>query len=145
MRVTRKKNIMTRFRMSAQTGKSVLAAAVFATLAVQGLRSQSGDNKEKKHPIAAAIVNPPVFTQTNLVSDVAGMAKTTDANLVNPWGMTLGLNGGIWIAINGTGKAATYDGAGQAIPSGSPVVVTIPARSGGTGPSSPTGVVTNAT
>ena len=29
------------------------------------------------------------FTQTNLVSDVSGMAKTIDPNLVNPWGMTL--------------------------------------------------------
>jgi hypothetical protein len=37
---------------------------------------------------SAASVTP-TFTQTNLVSDIAGMAKITDPNLVNPWGMAL--------------------------------------------------------
>src|SRR5262249_3808369 len=92
--------------------------------------------------LAAAI---PTFTQTNLVSDVPGMAKRTDPNLVNPWGMALGLNSGLWIADNGSGKATTYDGTGQPIPSGSPLVVTIPAPAGGTGTSAPTGVATNGT
>ena len=66
---------------------------------------------------SAASVTP-TFTQTNLVSDVAGMAKITDPNLVNPWGMALGLNSGIWISDNATGKATTYDGAGHPLPSG---------------------------
>ena len=72
------------------------------------------------------------------------MAKRTDPNLVNPWGMALGINSGIWISDNGSGKATTYDGTGQPIPSGSPQVVTIPAP-GNAGKSSPTGVATNAT
>src|SRR5438128_122074 len=83
------------------------------------------------------------FTQTNLVSDVPGLASITDPNLVNPWGMTLGLNSGLWISDNGAGKATTYDGTGQPIPSTSPLVVTIPAPGGGN--SAPTGVATNAT
>src|SRR5437016_3931807 len=83
------------------------------------------------------------FTQTNLVSDVPGMALTTDPNLVNPWGMTLGLNSGLWVSDNGSGKATTYDGTGQPIPSGSPLIVSIPAPGGGAG--KPTGVATNAT
>jgi uncharacterized protein (TIGR03118 family) len=83
------------------------------------------------------------FTQTNLVSDVPGMARITDPNLVNPWGIALGTNSGLWVADNGAGKATTYDGTGQAIPSGSPLVVTIPAPGGGT--TKPTGVATNAT
>jgi len=91
---------------------------------------------------SAASVTP-TFTQTNLVSDVAGMAKITDPNLVNPWGMALGLNSGIWISDNGSGKATTYDGKGQPLPPGSPLVVSIPAHGGGM--SSPTGVATNAT
>src|SRR6478672_6504656 len=78
------------------------------------------------------------FTQTNLVSDLPGMAKTTDPNLVNPWGLTLGLNSGIWVSDNGTGTATVYDGTGQPIPAGTPQVVTIPAT-GGTGTSPPTG------
>jgi aldose sugar dehydrogenase len=87
----------------------------------------------------------PTFTQTNLVSDIPGMARITDPKLVNPWGMTLGLNSGLWISDNGSGQATTYDGAGNPIPSGSPQVVTIPAPGSGGGKSSPTGVATNAT
>src|SRR5690348_2305091 len=56
------------------------------------------------------------FTQTNLVSEVPGMAKATDPNLVNPWGLALGLNSGIWIAENGSGMATSYDGNGQPLP-----------------------------
>ena len=85
----------------------------------------------------------PTFTQTNLVSDIAGMAKITDPNLVNPWGMALGLNSGIWVSDNGSGKVTTYDGTGQPLPAGSPLVVTIPGPDGGM--TSPTGVATNAT
>jgi uncharacterized protein (TIGR03118 family) len=85
------------------------------------------------------------FTQTNLVSDIPGMAQNTDPNLVNPWGISLGLNSGLWISDNGTGKATTYDGNGNAIPSGSPQVVTIPAPGNSTDTSAPTGVATNAT
>src|SRR5262245_46776517 len=95
-------------------------------------------------PSALAAVTT-TFTQTNLVSDVPGMATRTDPNLVNPWGMALGLNSGLWIADNGSGKATTYDGTGQPIPSGSPLVVTIPAPGGGAGTSPPTGVATNGT
>src|SRR5262245_22995898 len=79
------------------------------------------------------------FTQANLVSDVPGMAKITDPNLVNPWGMTLGTNSGLWVSDNHAGKATAYDGTGQPIPSGSPLVVTIPAP-GDSGTSAPTGV-----
>jgi aldose sugar dehydrogenase len=80
------------------------------------------------------------FTQTNLVSDVPGMAKTTDPNLVNPWGLALGTNSGLWVSENGSGMAESFDGTGQPIQS----AVTIPAP-GGTGTAAPTGVATNAT
>src|SRR5215510_5086721 len=93
----------------------------------------------------AAAAGTPTFTQTNLVSDVPGLAKTTDANLANAWGMALGLNSGLWIANNGSGTATTYDGSGQPIPAGSPLVVTIPAPGSGTNTSAPTGVATNGT
>jgi uncharacterized protein (TIGR03118 family) len=92
----------------------------------------------------AATAGTPTFTQTNLVSDVPGLAATTDPNLVNPWGMTLGLNSGLWVSDNGSGKATTYDSNGQPIPSGSPTVVTIPTPSG-VGTAAPTGATTNGT
>jgi aldose sugar dehydrogenase len=91
----------------------------------------------------ATTPSSPTFTQTNLVSDLPGLAATTDSNLVNPWGMTLGLNSGLWVSDNGSGKATTYDANGHAIPSGSPTVVTIPALGGGS--SAPTGAATNGT
>src|SRR5262249_30298936 len=68
----------------------------------------------------------------------------TDPNLVNPWGMALGTNSGLWVAENGKGTAESFDATGQALPSGSPVLVSIPVP-GGTGTSAPTGVATNAT
>src|SRR5262245_39278541 len=87
----------------------------------------------------------PVFVQTNLVADVAGVAKIIDPGLINPWGLALGTNSGLWVAINGSGTAKSFDGTGQALPAMSPQVVTIPAPGNNTGPSAPTGVVTNAT
>lgn len=56
----------------------MLFVLVIASAAVAMLRQSS----------AASVT--PTFTQTNLVSDIAGMAKITDPNLVNPWGMTPG-------------------------------------------------------
>jgi hypothetical protein len=56
------------------------------------------------------------FTQTNLVSDVPGMDKARDPNLVNAWGRTLGTNSGLWVAENGPGMAESFDGTGQAVP-----------------------------
>src|SRR5215471_18571031 len=93
------------------------------------------------HVRSASVLPPPTFTQTNLVSDVPNMARRTDTNLVNPWGMALGLNSGLWIAINGSGRSASVDGTGQPV---APGTVTIPTPDG-SGKSAPTGVATNAT
>ena len=74
------------------------------------------------------------FTQTNLVSDIPGMAKTTDPNLVNPWGVSFSPTSPFWISDNGTGLATLYDGAGDIIP----LVVAVPPPG-----SAPTGQVFN--
>jgi len=84
--------------------------------------------------------------QINLVSDVPGLARTTDPNLVNAWGIAFNPAGGpFWIADNGTGVATVYNGAGQPLPAGTPLVVTIPTPAGGSGNSAPTGEVFNNT
>lgn len=88
---------------------------------------------------SSAASGTPTFTQTNLVSDIPGIARITDPNLVNPWGMALGLNSGIWISQNGSGMATSYDGTGKALAP----AISIPAPGGSTG--APTGVATNAT
>jgi uncharacterized protein (TIGR03118 family) len=81
------------------------------------------------------------FTQTNLVSDIPGMAKTTDPNLVNPWGVSFSSGSPFWISDNKTGLATLYNGAGDIIP----LVVTVPPPMGGMPPSAPTGQVLNGT
>jgi hypothetical protein len=84
-------------RLSKRTGTWKIAyVAAFAALLVLAPGSISRVPSVK----AAGSVT---FTQANLVSDIPGMAKITDPNLVNPWGMTLGLNSGLWVSDNGAG------------------------------------------
>src|SRR2546426_11069933 len=84
------------------------------------------------------------YQQTNLVSDIAGVALFTDTKLVNPWGLSHPPTGPWWISDNGTGLSTLYNGQGRKFPVGSPLVVTIPPPAGGTG-SAPTGNVFNGT
>lgn len=87
------------------------------------------------------------YRQTNLISDIAGVALNTDPNLVNPWGIAVNPHGPIWIADNGTGLSSVVDNDGNPLPSeASPLVVTI-APPGGSPPdttAAPTGAVFNA-
>jgi uncharacterized protein (TIGR03118 family) len=91
----------------------------------------------------------PEFVQSNLVSDVAGMAATQDKLLVNPWGVSFGAGSPFWVANNGTGTSTLYNGAGVPQPPGTnppltPLQVTIPNASGTTTPhGTPTGTVNN--
>ena len=116
-----------------------LLVLMIAALAAVTRRTTSAVNKGSEretisHSLAAAqSTTTTTFTQTNLVSDVPGMARITDPNLVNPWGLALGTNSGLWVADNGAGKATIYDGDGNPIPSGLPLVVTVPAPGGGPG------------
>jgi uncharacterized protein (TIGR03118 family) len=50
--------------------------------------------------------------QTNLVSDLPGVAKTLDPHLVNPWGISESGGSPFWISDNGTGVATLYNTAG---------------------------------
>jgi uncharacterized protein (TIGR03118 family) len=52
------------------------------------------------------------FIQTNLASDIPGLARLTDPNLVNAWGMSATPTSPVWISNNGTGTAVLYDGFG---------------------------------
>jgi len=52
------------------------------------------------------------YVQTNLVSDVPGLAKVTDPNLKNPWGTSTAPGLPIWVSDNNAGFTTLYDGAG---------------------------------
>jgi|SRR5208337_1478641 len=77
------------------------------------------------------------FGQVNLVSDLPGVARFMDPDLVNPWGIAFSSGSPIWISDNGQGLATIYNGAG--VKQG--LVVSIPAPGGGQG--APTGQVFN--
>jgi len=82
----------------------------------------------------------PGFVQTNLVSDVPGLAEFTQPDLINPWGMSSSATSPIWVSDNGTGLATLYNGAGVQ----QSLVVTIAPPPGQTGPAAPDGQVFNA-
>jgi uncharacterized protein (TIGR03118 family) len=87
-------------------------------------------------PGSAAAV-PNTFAVTNLVSDVPGLAPTTDPSLVNPWGTAELTDGPLWVSDQGTGVSTLYTGdVGGTALTAVPLVVSIP--SGG-----PTGQVFN--
>ncbi len=97
--------------------KFVLAALALAMLGASAMPASAAGNR---------------YQQDNLVSDVAGVARHTDANLQNAWGIAFNPTAFVWIADNGTKVSTLYDGLGNP----QSLVVSIP------GP--PTGIVFNA-
>jgi uncharacterized protein (TIGR03118 family) len=109
--------------------------------AVHGLRVNEHVDIRPKKTVSG-------YQQTNLVSDISGLAQITDSNLVNPWGIAFkstGTGSPVWVSDQGTGTATLY-----AVSPSSPVTVTketltvtIPTVSGS--PIGPTGQVFNTT
>src|SRR5437867_12196710 len=83
------------------------------------------------------------YKQTNLVSDGSASAVTTDADLKNPWGVSLGPSTFFWVANQRTGTATVYDGAGAK----QGLTVSIPSAGGaiGSDEAGPTGNIFNNT
>src|SRR6516162_8354993 len=67
------------------------------------------------------------YVQTNLVSDIPHLARQTDANLVNPWGLSATPDGNIRVSDNGTGLSTVYTSDGAAVPPA--LTIPPPARS----------------
>jgi len=85
------------------------------------------------------------YQQTNLVSDLAGMAPQIDPNLKNPWGITRSSGGPWWVANNNSGTSTLYNGAGVPVlinPPNDFITVPPPAFEP-TAVSAPTGIVFN--
>jgi uncharacterized protein (TIGR03118 family) len=78
--------------------------------------------------------------QVNLISDLAGSARSIDLNLVNPWGISVRRRSQIWVSANGTGLATAYRPNGNAFST----AIAIPGPAQG-GPGTPTGLAFNAT
>jgi uncharacterized protein (TIGR03118 family) len=69
------------------------------------------------------------YFQTNLTSDIPGLAPNTDPSLKNPWGMSFSATSPFWISDQATDLATLYNGAG--VPQA--LVVTVPPAAGPTG------------
>jgi uncharacterized protein (TIGR03118 family) len=82
------------------------------------------------------------YAQTNLISDIPGLAEVTDPNLLNPWGLAFfpGLSP-FWINENNAGFSALYFA--DAVPFPALPSVIIPAPPPSTAPGTPTGIVAN--
>jgi uncharacterized protein (TIGR03118 family) len=109
-------------------GVTLAISAAVAVLAVQAAL-----------PVDAKIARGS-FHQTNLVSDIPGLAQSTDPNLVNPWGLSSSATSPIWVSDNNAGVSTLYRGDGTTVN----LVVTIPAPGSATG-GTPTGTVFNTT
>ena len=80
-----------------------------------------------------------LYTQTNLISDIPGVARITDPNLVNPWGQATIGGSPLWVADNGSDSSTLYtSGVNGSLPAARSLVVNI---QGG----APTGTVGNTT
>lgn len=94
--------------------------------------------------IAIALFSLPSVAQTykatTTTSDIPGISAFTDANLVNPWGLSVLGSGPWWVSDNNSGLSTLYDGTGKP----QSLVVTIPAWNNPTG-GTPSGTVSNST
>jgi uncharacterized protein (TIGR03118 family) len=94
--------------------------------------------------IAPALTFAQNYLQTNLVSDLTGMAPTIDPNLKNPWGLTRSATSPWWVANNNSGTSTLYNATGGIIPINGDGFVTIPPPGFAPGTqSAPTGIVFN--
>src|SRR6516225_5214653 len=86
------------------------------------------------------------LVQTNLVSDIPGLATITDAELVNPWGVSHSPTSPFWVSNQGKNTATLYAVTDETnvtkVPINGTGIVNIPKTAAG--PQGPTGQVNNA-
>jgi uncharacterized protein (TIGR03118 family) len=78
------------------------------------------------------------FVQTNLVSNISGLANNLDPNLKDPWGMSFSGSSPIWVSDRAAGVSTLYSGTGAlnslvvTVPPGAPLGPTGQVFAGGT-------------
>jgi len=98
---------------------------------------------------ALLVAAPAAFSATpgngylihNLVADQYGIADYVDPNLVNPWGIITTASSPFWVSDGGTGLSTVYSSNGAP----SATKPSVPPSAKDTAPSTPTGIVANAT
>jgi uncharacterized protein (TIGR03118 family) len=108
---------------------AALSLATGLSVALPGVVANAGDRSEG------------AFRQTNLISDIKGMAAHFDPNLVNPWGISAGPTP-MWVSDNNAGVTTIYNGAGNTVRPPVNIPKPDPANPGKTVPGgAPTGTV----
>src|SRR5215472_10932625 len=113
----------------------VVASLAIGALTLSALQTQGAEQTQEAD-----------LTQTNLVSDIPGLAKITDPQLVNPWGVSHSPTSPFWTSNQGKNTATLYAVTGETTvskvninpPAGFVIIPTT-----GTGPQGPTGQVNN--
>ncbi len=105
-------------------------------------RRRPVSSRPRRHALTVGMLEPRClmsagYLQTNLASDLPGLAAFTDPILKNPWGISLSPTGPFWLSENGAGVSDLLDGGGRV----QSLVVTTPGLQGSIG--SPTGMVFN--
>ena len=87
------------------------------------------------------------YVQTDLVSDIPGLAKLTEPTLVNPWGISHSATSPFWISDQGTNLTNLWSVTGQTnvtkMTAVNPPTGNIAIPPGGMGAVGPTGQVSN--
>jgi uncharacterized protein (TIGR03118 family) len=84
--------------------------------------------------VSTTVVRADLYRESNLVSDVQGLAPNFDASLQNPWGVSFGGGSPFWVSNQITGNTTLYN------KSGVPQSLIVPIVGG-----NPTGQVNNGT
>ena len=92
--------------------KVSLVLPLLALVALAGALAASGALRAPALHAASNSSTTGFYQRTNLVSDIAGVARFTDANLVNPWGLSHSPTSPWWVSDNGTGVSTLYQGNG---------------------------------
>lgn len=99
---------------------SMRSAVTLGTVLLMTAGSAYADDFGNDHDTDHHDLN--AYQQTNLVSNVPGVAPTTDPNLRNAWGVASPPGGPLWVSDNANGLSTLYSGAGAVLP----LVVTVP-------------------
>jgi uncharacterized protein (TIGR03118 family) len=83
------------------------------------------------------------YAQTDLVSNLPGLATITDPDLVNPWGVSHSATSPFWVSNQGTNTSTLYAVTDSTQVSKAALTVAIPTTGTGAPPQGPTGQVNN--
>src|SRR5947209_11097251 len=122
---------------AALTALLVLAFPPAAPPASRVAAQTAGDDTQ--NPNIPAVPPGQAYRQTNLISDVPGLAPIQDPLLVNPWGVTATSSSPFWVANNGTSTTQLLRGD----VGGAPVVLNANAQTISIPGGLPTGTVAN--